>query len=119
MRTLRGMYAIALHDERRTGWCCRATRSASNNSIWQTERLRVRLGTAGAVEPAPRAAIDPRRRAELAQLKFTTGAETVFPGVRRLLPGEACRSRGRPVVPAAAGRLCRRGRRCRWVAARR
>jgi asparagine synthase (glutamine-hydrolysing) len=34
------------------------------------------------------AAIDPRRRAELLQLKFTTGAATIFPGIFRVLPGE-------------------------------
>ena len=33
-------------------------------------------------------AIDARARAELLQLKFTTGAKTIFPGISRLLPGE-------------------------------
>ena len=33
-------------------------------------------------------AVAPRRMAELLQLKFTTGAETIFPGIFRVLPGE-------------------------------
>ncbi len=32
--------------------------------------------------------VDPARRAELLQLKFTTGEATPFPGIRRLAPGE-------------------------------
>src|SRR5258708_23192790 len=35
-----------------------------------------------------RAATDPVRRAELLQLNFTTGAETIFPGIMHVLPGE-------------------------------
>lgn len=32
--------------------------------------------------------IDPQRRDELLDLQFTTGADTLIPGIRRLLPGE-------------------------------
>jgi asparagine synthase (glutamine-hydrolysing) len=32
--------------------------------------------------------VDPLRRAELMQLKFTTGRLTIFPGIERVLPGE-------------------------------
>ncbi len=42
------------------------------------------LVAAGLVTPE----VDPARRAELLQLQFTTGADTILKGVRRLLPGE-------------------------------
>ncbi|MBK1657244.1 asparagine synthase (glutamine-hydrolyzing) [Paracraurococcus ruber] len=42
------------------------------------------LIAAGLVQPRVRAAA----RAELLQLQFTTGAETIFEGIRRVLPGE-------------------------------
>jgi asparagine synthase (glutamine-hydrolysing) len=42
------------------------------------------LIAAGLVAPG----VDAVRRAELLQLKFTVGRETIFPGIRRVLPGE-------------------------------
>jgi asparagine synthase (glutamine-hydrolysing) len=38
------------------------------------------------------------RRAELLQLKFTTGADTIFPGVKRVLPGETLVIEGGAIV---------------------
>jgi asparagine synthase (glutamine-hydrolysing) len=51
---------------------------------------------AGFVAPA----IDPQARAELLQMQFTCGADTIFPGITRLLPGE--------MVVAEKGRVVER-----------
>ncbi len=93
---LRGMYALALYDP--------------NHGDRNRERLLLARDPFGikplyyvvnpryfafASEPQAllaaglaRAEIDPARRAELLQLKFTTGERTIFPDIRRLLPGE-------------------------------
>ncbi len=88
---LRGMYAIALHD--------RATRSLvlarDPFGIKPLYLAEVAGGLAFASEPQALVAaglIAPRvrreARDELLQLQFTTGAETIFEGIRRVLPGE-------------------------------
>ena len=88
---LRGMYAIALHDPARN----RVLLARDPFGIKQLYYTETPTTFAFASEPqaliaallaAP--AVDPARRAELLQLKFTTGADTIFPGIRRLLPGE-------------------------------
>ncbi len=88
---LRGMYAIALHD--------RATRQVvlarDPFGIKPMYIAEVAGGIAFASEPQALIAaglVQPRVRAEtrdeLLQLQFTTGAETIFEGIRRLQPGE-------------------------------
>ena len=42
--------------------------------------------------------LDERRREELLQLQFTCGRETIFPKIRRVLPGETLVVRGGRVV---------------------
>ena len=88
---LRGMYAIAVHDPA-AGRLLLARDPFGIKPLYYaaTEHL-----FAFASEPAAllaaglgaRAAA-PGRLAELLQLKFTTGAETIFPGIFRVLPGE-------------------------------
>jgi asparagine synthase (glutamine-hydrolysing) len=88
---LRGMYALAIQD--------RATRTLTLTRdpfgikpLYVTEG---RFGLAFASEPqallaaglAPRG-LRPAARDELLQIQFTTGAETIFPGIHRVLPGE-------------------------------
>jgi asparagine synthase (glutamine-hydrolysing) len=100
---LRGMYAVAIHD--------RAARSVTLTrdpfGIKPLYTAQVPGGLAFASEP--RAFLDsglvPRRlrrgaAEELLQLQFTTGAETIFEGVRRVLPGET--------VTCAEGRVLER-----------
>ena len=88
---LRGMYAIAVHDPR-SGRLLLSRDPFGIKPLYYTEDA---ARFAFASEPqallgaglAARA-VDPARRAELLQLKFTTGAATIFPGISRLLPGE-------------------------------
>ncbi|MDB5413682.1 MAG: hypothetical protein JWR10_2017 [Rubritepida sp.] len=88
---LRGMYAIAMHD--------RATRrlvlARDPFGIKPLYIAEMPEGVAFASEPQALIAggfVQPRIRTEardeLLQLQFTTGAETIFQGIRRLLPGE-------------------------------
>ena len=91
---LRGMYAIAIHD--------RATRSVTlardRFGIKPLYTATVQGGLAFASEPqallaaglAGRA-VRPAARDELLQMQFTTGADTIFPGIQRVLPGETLR----------------------------
>ncbi len=88
---LRGMYAIAIHDPARD----RLVLARDPFGIKQLYYVVTDAGfffaseaqallAAGLAPPA----IDRQARAELLQLKFTTGARTIFPGVMRVLPGE-------------------------------
>jgi asparagine synthase (glutamine-hydrolysing) len=88
---LRGMYAIALHDPAKQ----RVVLARDPFGIKPLYYITTDQAFAFASEPQAlrragfsQNAIDPRRRAELLQLKFTTGAETIFPGIHRVLPGE-------------------------------
>jgi asparagine synthase (glutamine-hydrolysing) len=88
---LRGMYAVAITD--RGGQ--RLTLSRDPFGIKPLYYVEDAEGFAFASEPKAliaggraRATIDPVRRDELLQLKYTTGDETIYPGVRRLRPGE-------------------------------
>jgi asparagine synthase (glutamine-hydrolysing) len=88
---LRGMFAIAVHE--------RAARTVTLTrdpfGIKPLYVAQVSGGLAFASEPqallnsglVPRG-IRPAAREELLQLQFTTGAETIFPGIERVLPGE-------------------------------
>jgi asparagine synthase (glutamine-hydrolysing) len=90
-RELRGMYAIAIHERAaRT-----VTLSRDPFGIKPLYLAQVPGGHAFASEPqallaaglVPRG-LRPAAREELLQLQFTTGAETIFPGIARVLPGE-------------------------------
>ena len=88
---LRGMYAIAIHD--------RATRSLilarDPFGIKPLYIAPISGGLAFASEPQALLAaglvqrrVRPAARDELMQIQFTTGADTIFPGIQRVLPGE-------------------------------
>ena len=88
---LRGMYAVAIHDRARR--CVSLSRDPFGIKPLYTAH--VDGGLAFASEP--RALLDaglvkrtvrPAARNELLQMQFTTGADTIFPGIRRVLPGE-------------------------------
>jgi asparagine synthase (glutamine-hydrolysing) len=88
---LRGMWAIAIHDRAAR----RVVLSRDPFGIKPLYLAETAQGLAFASEPralleaglVPRG-IDARARDELLELQFTTGAETIFPGIRRVLPGE-------------------------------
>jgi asparagine synthase (glutamine-hydrolysing) len=88
---LRGMYAIALHDPA-DGRLVLARDPFGIKPLYyaQTEAAFAFASEPQALLAAGFAAraIDATRRNELLQLKFTTGAETIFPGIFRVLPGE-------------------------------
>ena len=98
---LRGMYAIAIH-ERGTH---NLTLSRDRFGIKPLYLAELPDGLAFASEPqALHAAGLVRRglrsgaRDELLQLQFTTGRETIFPGISRVLPGETVRIAGGRVL---------------------
>ena len=88
---LRGMYAIAMHDPAQ-GRLLLARDPFGIKPLYYVQRAD---GVAFASEPqallaaglADRGVAD-RSRNELLQLQFTTGSETIFPGIKRVLPGE-------------------------------
>ena len=103
---LRGMYAIALHDpgERRLvlsrdpfGIKPLYYAETADGVAFASEPQALIAG--GIVEGTP----VPQARNELLQLQFTTGRETVFAGVQRLLPGET--------IVVSRGRIVERRRR--------
>ena len=88
---LRGMYAIAVHDQAR-GRLVLARDPFGIKPLYYAADHRM---FAFASEPQALLAAGLGGRepvgvhaAELLQLKFTTGAQTIFPGIRRVLPGE-------------------------------
>ena len=88
---LRGMYAIAIHErEQRT-----VTLTRDPFGIKPLYIAQLGDGLAFASEPQALLAaglvarrVRPAAREELLQLQFTTGADTIFEGIQRLLPGE-------------------------------
>lgn len=90
-RRLRGMYALAIHDPA-------ARRVVLARDPFGIKPLYVAEGAFGlafASEPAAlvraglvAARVDAQALRELLQLQFTCGADTIFPGIRRVLPGE-------------------------------
>ena len=90
-QNLRGMYAIAIHDPIQR----RLLLARDPFGIKPLYYVQDEDGVAFASEPqallsaglANRSVAD-RPRNELLQLQFTTGSETIFPGVSRVLPGE-------------------------------
>ena len=91
-RQLRGMYAIAIHEraQRTSTLTPRSVRHqaalhrAGCRTAWPSPPSRRRCW-----RPAScRARYAPSAREELLQLQFTTGTDTIFEGIQRLLPGE-------------------------------
>jgi asparagine synthase (glutamine-hydrolysing) len=90
-KPLRGMYAIAVHE--RVGRT--VTLSRDPFGIKPLYLAQVPGGLAFASEPqalleaglVPRT-VRPAAREELLQIQFVTGAETIFEGISRVLPGE-------------------------------
>ena len=112
---LRGMYAIALYDPAAS----RLVLTRDPFGIKQLYYAETAAGFAFASEPQALIAaglagrrIRPKRRAELLQLKFTTGRETIFADIERVLPGETLvvqeghivERRRRSAIPAGAPR---------------
>ncbi len=88
---LRGMYAIAIWDAARGRLVLSRDPFGIKPLYWvETPRYFAFASEIQALLAAglARPAVDPAKRAELMQLKFTTGAETIVPGVHRVLPGE-------------------------------
>ncbi len=88
---LRGMYAIAIHDPVTS----RLLLARDPFGIKPLYYVQTPTYFAFASEPQALLAagladrtINPRARAELFQLKFTTGSESIFSQIRRVLPGE-------------------------------
>ncbi len=88
---LRGMYAIALYDPA-TGELTLARDPFGIKPLYYAE---VGIGFVFASEPSAIRASgmieteqNEERRSELLQLQFTTGRDTVFEGIQRVLPGE-------------------------------
>jgi len=90
-RGLRGMYAIALWDAERG----RLLLSRDPFGIKPLYIAQTAYGLAFASEPQAiigaglvAAQVDEERRDELLQCQFTTGRQTIFAGIERMLPGE-------------------------------
>ncbi len=88
---LRGMYALAIHE--RSARSITLSRDPFGIKPLYVAQTPGRLAFASEPQALLAAGIVPRglraaARDELLQLQFTTGAETIFPGIRRVLPGE-------------------------------
>jgi len=90
-RDLRGMYAIALHDPGRSQlvvardpFGIKPLYYAETAAGFAFASQPSALFAAGIVQPR----LKPSKRDELLQLQFTTGRETIFDGIQRVLPGE-------------------------------
>lgn len=100
-RELRGMYAFGLHDPDNK----RLVLSRDPFGIKQLYYVETPAAFAFASEPQAliaagliKAEAVPRAVGELLQLQFTTGADTIFRGIRRVLPGETLIVEGGRVV---------------------
>jgi asparagine synthase (glutamine-hydrolysing) len=88
---LRGMYAIAIYDRAneklvlsRDPFGIKPLYYVSTPNSFAFASEAQALLAAGLATPG----ITPLKRSELLQLKFTTGPETIFSAIRRVLPGE-------------------------------
>ena len=100
-RTLRGMYALAIHDSQ-AGTVVLARDPFGIKPLYLAE---TRHGIAFASEAAALVAaglvaprLDPKPRDELLELQFSTGAQTPFAGITRLAPGETIAIRDGRIV---------------------
>lgn len=98
---LRGMYALALHDVA-NGRLVLARDPFGIKPLYYVEGPQ---GFAFASEPhaliaagLASAELEPEKATELVQLQFTTGAETIWRDIRRVLPGETLIVEGGHVV---------------------
>ncbi len=103
---LRGMYALAVHDPK-AGQLVLARDPFGIKPLYYVEG---ESGIAFASEAQAlikagfaSAAIDPGPQAELLELQFTTRRDTVYPGIKRVLPGET--------IVAIDGKIVERNRR--------
>ncbi len=95
-RHLRGMYALAIHNPAdgalvlaRDPFGIKPLYYAETEDGFVFASEPQALHRAGLVKPG----LNTRARDELLQLQFTTGAETPFQGIKRLLPGETIQVR--------------------------
>ncbi len=95
-RHLRGMYALAIHNPAdgalvlaRDPFGIKPLYYAETEDGFVFASEPQALHQAGLVKPG----LNTRARDELLQLQFTTGAETPFQGIKRLLPGETIQVR--------------------------
>ena len=88
---LRGMYALAIHER------VQRTVTLTRDPFGIKPLYIAQIGDGVAFASEPQALLEaglverkvrPAAREELLQLQFTTGAETIFEGIQRLLPGE-------------------------------
>ncbi|HTW25993.1 MAG TPA: asparagine synthase (glutamine-hydrolyzing) [Acetobacteraceae bacterium] len=91
MDELRGMFAIAIHE--RAARTVTLTRDPFGIKPLYLGEIAGGLAFASEPQALLAAGLVPRSvragaREELLQLQFTTGAETIFPGITRVLPGE-------------------------------
>ena len=117
-RRMRGMYAAALHDPARSRLVlARDPFGIKPLYFVQTDTLFAFASEPQALIAAGLAMAAPTRgkAAELLQLKFTTGAQTIFPSIRRVLPGETLAVEGARIVDRR--RISVGGRRSRTHAA--
>jgi len=90
-RHLRGMYAIAIHERGQRG--VTLTRDPFGIKPLYIAQTRGGLAFASEAQALLEAGlverrVRPRAREELLQLQFTTGADMIFDGIQRMLPGE-------------------------------
>jgi asparagine synthase (glutamine-hydrolysing) len=90
-RHLRGMYALAIHE--RAGRTVTLSRDPFGIKPLYLAQTEAGLAFASEAQTLLAAGIVPRAlrpaaRDELLQMQFTAGPETIFPGIRRVLPGE-------------------------------
>lgn len=101
-RFLRGMYAIAIHDPADGGKLVLSRDPFGIKPLYYTESPTgfafasepVALVEAGLVDPRP----SETSRAQLLQLQFTCGSQSIFQGISRLLPGETIEVRNGRIV---------------------
>ena len=102
VRELRGMYALALHD-RRTNSLLLARDPFGIKPLYYVESA---SGLAFASEPqaliaggfAAASDISRRAQSELLSIQFTTGRDTIYRDIKRVLPGETIQVRAGRVV---------------------
>ena len=106
---LRGMYAIAIHERQQHS----VTLTRDPFGIKPLYIAQVKGGIAFASEAQAlleaglvQRQVRPAAREELLQLQFTTGADTIFEGIQRVLPGET--------ITCADGHILDR-RRISWI----
>jgi len=95
---LRGMYSIAIHDPARGRLVLARDPFGIKPLYYITTDSQFVFASEPQALRAAQNAIDPIRRAELLQIKFTTGTETIFPGIHRVLPGETLVVEGARIV---------------------